>query len=53
MNCSTMTTAVNASNDISVFQITECKRLVRQAEEKKLKVVRVLKDVRSKRHFFR
>lgn len=53
MNCSTMSAAVNASNDISVSQITECKGLDGEAEEEKLKVVRVLKDVRSKRHFFR
>lgn len=33
MNCSTMTAAVNASNDISVSQITECKGLPREAEE--------------------
>lgn len=33
MNCSTMGTAANASNDISVFQITECKGLGREAEE--------------------
>lgn len=53
MNCSTMTIAVNASNDIIVFQITKCRRLVREAEEKELKAVKVLKDVRSKRCFFR
>lgn len=52
MNCSTMTIAVNASNDIIVFQITKCRRLVREAEEKELKAARVLKDVRSKRWFF-
>lgn len=29
-----MIIAVSASNDISVFQITQCKRLLREAEEK-------------------
>ena len=53
MNCSTMTIAVNASNDIIVFQITKCRRLVREAEEKELKAGKVLKDIRSKRCFFR
>jgi len=53
MNCSTMTIALHASNDIIVFQITKSRRLFREAEEKKLKGVRVLKDSRSKICFFR
>lgn len=54
MNCSTMTIAVNASNDIIVFQITKCRRLVREAEEKELKAARLLKDVKKqKMGFFR
>lgn len=52
MKYSTVTLAVNAPNDIIVFQITKCRRLVREAEEQELKAVRVWKDVRSKRCFF-
>lgn len=51
MNCSTMTIAVNASNYIIVFQITKCRSLVREAEEKELKAGKVLKGVRRKRCF--
>lgn len=52
MNCSTMTIAVNASNDIIVFQITKCRRLVREAEEKELKAARVLKEVKKQKMVF-